>query len=176
MKIKTLWNSITPFNNRQDVPTAFYVIKKVLGFLFIYAAAAFVGEAVIIGALLIMGYDPLNGILPVGHLAELLKYYGFVGFLLVAVFALLYHLRANIYIVGGLHCLWNFLLYGVMGLSISGSAGNENALLQFRVPAANILNGGVYGMEAGIITTAVLTITVAILAAMSHKRRDDNGV
>ena len=309
MKIKTLWNSITPFNNRQDVPTAFYVIKKVLGFLFIYAAAAFVGEAVIIGALLIMGYDPLNGILPVGHLAELLKYYGFVGFLLVAVFycklvekrslksigfngnvydlftgclaavlllaiivglccatgalefvgvasgvnvpylialfgaffvqsmaeevmsrgflfkslskrasmpvaiivsaaafsmghlasvleaegwftvigvvnlflvsavfALLYHLRANIYIVGGLHCLWNFLLYGVMGLSISGSAGNENALLQFRVPAANILNGGVYGMEAGIITTAVLTITVAILAAMRHERRDDNGV
>jgi hypothetical protein len=78
--------------------------------------------------------------------------------------------------VGGLHCLWNFLLYGVMGLSVSGSTGNENALLQFRVPTPNILNGGVYGMEAGIVTTAVLSITVAILTAMSHKRRDDNGV
>ena len=303
MKIKNLWSSISPFNNRQEIPTALFVGKKILGFLLIYAVAALVGEAVIIGGLMVMGYDPLNGVMPAGHLAELLKFYGFVGFLLVAllycrivekrsiksmgfnskvydlftgclaavllltvivglccaigalefagvasgvngsyliallgaffiqsmaeeamsrgflfqslservsmpvamivsaaafslghlpsvleadgwfavigvvnlflvsaVFALLYHLRANIYIVGGLHCLWNFLLYGVMGLSVSGSAGNENALLQFRVPAQSVFNGGVYGLEAGMITTVVLGIAVALLAAMSYKK------
>lgn len=82
MKIKNLWNSISLFNNRQDIPAALFVLKKILGFLLIYAVA------VIIGALLVMGYDPLNGVMPAGHLAELLKYYGFVGFLLVAVLLL----------------------------------------------------------------------------------------
>jgi membrane protease YdiL (CAAX protease family) len=112
-----------------------------------------------------------------GHLPSVLEaegWFAVIGvanlFLVSAVFALLYHLRANIYVVGGLHCLWNFLLYGVMGLSVSGSTGNENALLQFHVPTQNVLNGGVYGLEAGIITTAVLLIAVVLLAVMSNKK------
>ena len=33
MKIKNLWNSISLFNNRQDIPAALFVLKKILGFL-----------------------------------------------------------------------------------------------------------------------------------------------
>lgn len=304
MKIKTLWKRISPLNNSQDMPNAYYIIKKCLAFLLIYGLAALLGEAVVIGALLAMGYDPLNGVLPAGNVAMFLEYYGFIVFLAVAmlycrvfekrsiksmgfngkvydyliggvagvvlmgvivgiccaagalefegvasgvnvpylltlfgaflvqsmaeetmsrgflfaslkkkvsmpiavfvsatafavphlssvfaaggwyavvgivnlylvsvVFALLYVLRANIYIVSGLHCFWNFVLYGVLGLTVSGgTTTNENALLCFKVPGENILNGGVYGLEAGVITTAVLGVTVMILAVICHKK------
>lgn len=303
MKIKTLWKRISPLNNSQDMSNVYYVIKKSLAFLLLLAVASLIGEAVVICALALMGYDPLNGVMPSADVAMLLKYYGFIVFLGVtmlycriiekrsiqsmgfngkvydylvggvaglallavivgiccatgalqfdgvasgvnmpyllilfaafliqsmaeeamsrgflfaslkkrvsmptailvsatafalphlpsvlaaegwyvvigvvnlylvsAVFSLLYVLRANIYIVSGLHCLWNFVLNGVLGLSVSGSTGNENALLCFRVPGENIFNGGIYGLEAGVITTAVLGLTVTSLAVICHKK------
>jgi membrane protease YdiL (CAAX protease family) len=97
-------------------------------------------------------------------------------YLVSAVFTLLYLLRTNIYIVSGLHCIWNFVLNGVMGLSVSGSTGNENALLCFEVKGENILNGGVYGLEASIVTNAVLGISTVILMILYCKRGRKNGI
>lgn len=303
MKMKTLLKNLNPLNNRQDIPAALYVLKKVLAFLLIYGLAAVLGEVLIIGGLTVMGYDPLSGVMPGGHVAEYLKYYGFglflvltmlyskviekrslksmgfrksgfdyilggtlavlllaivvgtgcatgtldfigvsssanipylialfggfciqslaeetlcrgflftslskkvslplamfvsscafalghlptaleaqtpfaiVGvlnlFLVSAVFTLLYQLRANIYIVSGLHGLWNFVLNGVLGLSVSGSAGNTDALLHFQVNCENLLTGGIYGLEASIATTAVLGITALILFIIIGKK------
>ena len=85
-------------------------------------------------------------------------------YLVSAVFSMLYINHKNIYVVGGLHCVWNFMLYSVMGLSVSGSNSNKNGVLNFEVASQNILNGGVYGIEASLVTTAVLGITLAILA------------
>lgn len=303
MKIKTVWNHINPFRDTPDTPTPFFVIRKILAFFLIYALAAGIGEALIIGSMMAFGYKPLSGIMPGGHVAELLQYYGFAVFLLVAVlycrlvekrdlksmgfntkvwdyliggvagiflmaivvgvccatgamrftglntnvewgylialfvaffiqslaeevisrgfmlkslskkvsmpiailvsstafalphlatileangwfavigvvnlylvsavFSLLYVLRSNIYIVGGLHCLWNFVLYGVMGLSVSGSDGNASGLLCFQIPTQNIINGGVYGVEASILTTIVLGAAVIILTKLKKER------
>lgn len=305
MKMKTLLKNLNPLNNRQNMPTALYVIKKVLAFLLIYGLAAVLGEALIIGGLMVMGYNPLSGVMPAGHVAELLKYYGFglfflvavlyckviekrslksmgfrksgfdyflggalavlllaivvgigcatgtlgfVGvssssgipylialfggfciqslaeetlcrgflftslskkvhlplamlvsscafalghlptvleaqtpfaiigvlnlFLVSAVFTLLFQLRANIYIVSGLHGLWNFVLNGVMGLSVSGSDGNTDALLHFQVNRENLLTGGIYGLEASIVTTAVLGITALSLFVIIRKKEN----
>lgn len=303
MKMKTLLKNLNPLNNRQDMPAAQYVIKKVLAFLLIYGLAALLGEAIIIGGLTVMGYDPLSGVMPGGHMAEYLKYYGFGLFLLLAlvyckviekrspkalgfrksgfdyflggalavvllaivvgmgcatgalsftgvtsnanlpyllalfggfaiqslaeetlsrgflftslskkvsmplamiissavfamghlptvleapapfaivgvlnlflvsaVFTLLYQLRANIFIVGGLHGLWNFVLNGVMGLSVSGSTSNADALLNFQVNQENLLTGGAYGLEASLPTTFVFGITALILFIIIRKK------
>ena len=294
---------VSPFDDRQDIPTALYIAKKMLGFLFVYGLSAVVGEGIIIGLLAAMGYDPLSGVMPGGYMGQLLPYYGFAVFLLVAllyckivekrtpadlgfdrrwmdyltggaaavgllgvitaigwatgalefqglaaevdgiyflallaafviqsmaeevicrgfllkslsrktglpaavffsatafalphlpsvlssearfavvgvlnlylvsvVFSLLYLLRGNIYTVSGLHCVWNFLLNGVMGLSVSGSGGNSSALLRFEAKARTLLNGGAYGLEAGVITTAVLGIAAVCLAVEYRKR------
>ncbi len=91
-------------------------------------------------------------------------------YLVSVVFSLLYMLRANIYVVAGLHCVWNFVLNGVMGLSVSGSNSNENALMNFTVNSESILNGGVYGLEASVITTVVLGVVAFILVKMYRKR------
>lgn len=305
MKIKPVLKHINPFRDTPDTPTVYFVIRKILAFFLIYALAAGIGEALIIGGMMAFGYKPLSGIMPGGHVAELLTYYGFAVFLLVAVlycrliekrglksmgfnkkvwdyllggvvgiflmasvvavccatgamrftglnsnvewgylialfvgffiqsmaeevisrgfmltslskrvslplaifvsstvfalphlstilesngwfvvigvanlylvsvvFSLLYVLRSNIYIVGGLHCLWNFVLYGVMGLSVSGSDGNVSGLLCFEVPTQNILNGGIYGVEASILTTVVLGAAVIILAKLCKKKEN----
>lgn len=305
MKIKPVLKHINPFRDTPDTPTAYFVIRKILAFFLIYALAAGIGEALIIGGMMAFGYKPLSGIMPGGHVAELLQYYGFAVFLLVAVlycrliekrglksmgfnkkvwdyllggvvgiflmasvvavccatgamrftglrsnvewgylialfvgffiqslaeevisrgfmltslskrvslplaifvsstvfalphlstilesngwfvvigvanlymvsvvFSLLYVLRSNIYIVGGLHCLWNFVLYGVMGLSVSGSDSNASGLLCFEVPTQNILNGGIYGVEASILTTVVLGAAVIILAKLCKKKEN----
>ena len=308
MKFKAFFRNINPLNNKQDMPAALYIAKKILAFLLIYGLSAVIGEALIIGILSAMGYDPLNGVMPTGHVAELLKNYGMAVFLAVAliycklveirklksvgfnekcydyliggigavlllvviigmccatdvmrfiditsntdviymtalfagffiqgsaeevicrgfllpslskktslplaifvsssafalphlpsvlgadagfavvgvlnlylvsaVFSLLFIIRSNIYIVCGLHSVWNFVLYGAMGLSVSGSSSNENALMHFQVNAESILSGGAYGVEASVVTTVVLGLIVVVLAKYYHKREIENG-
>lgn len=303
MKIKNLIKNISPFNNTNEMPTTLFIIKKILAFFFIYGLAAVVGEVIVIASLTALGYDPLNGVMPSENVAQLIQYYGFAVFFIVAmlycrliekrnpkslgfnkkgfdyiigsvlaivllaiiagvlcvtgtlnfvgfnsgvnviqlvllfaafiiqslaeeticrgfllkslskktslpvaifvsstafalphlssilsadagfaiigvinlylvsiIFSLLFMLRTNIYIVAGLHCVWNFILNGVMGLSVSGSDANSNALMNFEVNANNLLSGGVYGLEASIITTVVLGIATIILVRLFHKR------
>ena len=97
-------------------------------------------------------------------------------YLVSAVFSMLYINCKNIYVVGGLHCVWNFMLYCVMGLSVSGSNSNTNGVLNFEVVSQNILNGGMYGIEASIVTTAVLGITLAVLVKRFLIKGDKNGL
>ncbi len=91
-------------------------------------------------------------------------------YLVSLVFSLLFMLRSNIYIVSGLHCVWNFIINGVMGLSASGGSSNPDALTSFSVNAENILTGGVYGLEASIVTTVVLAVATIILVKLYRKR------
>ena len=309
MKAKEFIKNIIPFNNREDMPAALYIMKKALAFFLVYALFVGIGETIVIGILTAMGYDPLHGLLPAGNVAMLLKYYGFAVFFIVtllyckliekrkikslgfnkkvydfftgsalavlllavivgvccmtgvmsfgeitsgadymylilllfgfliqgsaeelvcrgfllpsllkktplpvailvsstafalphlptvleadtqfaligvinpylvsAVFSLLFILRSNIYIVCGLHSVWNFVLNGAIGLSVSGSNNNENSLLKFNVNAENILSGGTYGVEASIITTVALGIVTVILIKLCHKRGFKNGL
>lgn len=308
MKAKEFFKNISPFNNREEMPKALYITKKMLAFFLVYALFVGIGEALVIGVLSAMGYDPLHGVLPEGNIAILLKYYGFSVFFVVtllyckliekrkieslgfnkrvcdyfigavlavillavivgvccvtgvmsfggftsgadvlylsalfagfliqgsaeelvcrgfllpsllkktslpvailvsstafalphlptvleaeaqfafigvinlylvsAVFSLLFILCSNIYIVCGLHSVWNFVLGGAMGLSVSGSNTNENSFLNFNVNAENILSGGAYGLEASIVTAVLLGIVTIILVKLCHKRGIKNG-
>ena len=309
MKIRNVISNINPFNNKQEMPTTLYVIKKMLAFLVIQISAAVIGEVLIIGALTVMGYNPTSGDMPGGHFAELSQYFGFAIFIIIAllyckfiektnlktigfnkkvydflpggfialilltviatiacvtgslslnninsnidviylialffgfiiqsfaeeiicrgflltslskkvslplavfvsstafalphlpslldadtvfvvigllniylvstVFSLLFVLRSNIFIIGGLHSIWNFVLYGVMGLTVSGGNGSTNGIINFVVNSGNIFNGGIYGLEASIITTVTLGITVIILVKLLKNRRVKNGL
>lgn len=97
-------------------------------------------------------------------------------YLVSAVFSLLYVLRDNIYIIGGLHSVWNFVLYGVLGLSVSGSEGNSGGILNFNVASQNLINGGTYGIEASVVTTIVFAITLVVLVMRLSNRRERNGL
>lgn len=285
---------INPFNDTQEIPNAVYVMKKILAFIILYYCAAVIGEAIIIGGVSAMGYDPLHGEMPAG--SELFPYYGYSIFILCTVlyckliekrnlrsmgfsksvwdyivgagiaviilavimgmccitgcisyegisknanygylvilfggfiiqsmgeevlcrgflmptllkkvsmpvavfisstafafphfsslfememqfrivgalnlylisviFSLLILCRSNIWVACGLHGVWNFLLYGVFGLNLSGNEANAAGILSFKVETSTILNGGIYGIESSIITTIVLAIAAALL-------------
>ena len=88
MNIKHLLKNISPFNNKTDMPAALYIVKKILAFFFIYGLSACIGEVLVIISLTVMGYDPLNGVMPTGFTAQLIQYYGFGIFLIVALLPL----------------------------------------------------------------------------------------
>ena len=76
-----------------------------------------------------------------------------------------------------MHSVWNFALYTVMGLTLSGSEGALNNIINFEVKKANVFNGAEYGIEASVITTVVLgTLLLILLAKSKGKRKDENGV
>ena len=309
MNIKSTLHNLSPFNHETNMHPIVYAVKKMLAFFLVYMAAAVIFEVIIIAGLTAMGYDPTHGVMPAGHVAELLQYYGFAGFglatilycvivekrnlrslgfsgkifdyltgaviaiallavivgaglatkvlrfdgmiasantsylallfgafviqslaeeilsrgfllpslakktslpvailvsstafalphlasvveaegafavigvanlyLVSLVFSMLFLLRSNIYIVAGLHCVWNFILYGVMGLAVSGSEANPDALMAFDVTGENLLSGGIYGLEASIVTTAVLGMVCVILVTLYRKRGMKHGI
>ena len=309
MNIKSTLHNLSPFNHETNMHPAAYAAKKMLAFFLVYMAAAVIFETINIAGLTAMGYDPTHGVMPAGHVAELLQYYGFAGFglatilycvivekrnlrslgftgkvfdyltgavlaivllavivgaglatkvlrfdgmiasantsylallfgafviqslaeeilsrgfllpslakktslpvailvsstafalphlasvveaegafavigvanlyLVSLVFSMLFLLRSNIYIVAGLHCVWNFILYGVMGLAVSGSEANPDALMAFEGTGENLLTGGIYGLEASIVTTAVLGIVSVILVTLYRKRGMKHGI
>ena len=93
------------------------------------------------------------------------------------IFSLLMVCRKNIWIACGLHSIWNFILYAVLGLNLSGKEGQKTGIICFYMNKSDIINGGQYGIEAGVVTTAVLTIVViAICMWMRKIRMNENGV
>lgn len=91
-------------------------------------------------------------------------------YLVSAIFSLLMLYKKNIWIACGLHSVWNFLLYGVFGLTLSGNEAGTTGILKFAVKESNIINGGSYGVESSIITTVVLGVTVVILIKLWNKK------
>ena len=311
--MKTIILNLLPFNNRKEMSKLEYIIKKILAFLLIYFMSAVLGEAVIIGLLSAMGYDPLHGDVPGGeasllsqfvmNLFSLFEFAIFIlvtllycriiekrsakeifgkkpldyltgsliavtllavivsfclvtgsmtfeglgtniqlpmlllllvgymlqsaaeevmcrGFLmgalkgkvptwlavlvsstafafphlpsimemeskyivvailnlyLVAIlFSLLVLRRGNLWIACGLHFAWNYVLGGIMGLTVSGGDGAAFGLFLFKVEKGTLLNGGAYGIEASVITTVVLGMVLAVMLLLMHKKSQKN--
>lgn len=106
----------------------------------------------------------------VPHFASLLNgnlIYRCIGivniFLVSAIFSLLIIYRRNIWIACGMHSFWNFFLFNVIGLNLSGSGKKPISIFDFSTSNENIINGGVYGIEASIITTVVLGICMVFI-------------
>lgn len=311
-QVKKFLKMVNPFNNMEEMPTAIFITKKILAFIFIYLVAGILGEAIVIAGLTVAGYDPLHGVMPEQNISILIPYYVFIvfalvtfiycrivekrspkalgfngkiydyiagliiavvllavimlvcsafggitytginkninwlyiiallgglviqgaaeetlcrGFLMTAlsrkvpewltvictatafavphfstifesdlqyaiigvinlylvsvVFSLLVLIRSNVWVACGLHTIWNFLLYGVFGLNLSGSEADVSGILSFKTEGTNIINGGQYGIEASIITTVVLGMAVIILCYVRKKitfRRVADGV
>ena len=311
--MKTIILNLLPFNNRTEMSKLEYVIKKILAFVLIYFMSAVLGEAVIIGLLSAMGYDPLHGDVPGGEASLLSQFvmnlfslFGFAIFILVTLlycriiekrsakeifgkkpldyltgsliavtllavivsfclvtgsmtfeglgtniqlpmlllllvgymlqsaaeevmcrgflmgalkgkvptwlavlvsstafvfphlpsimemeskyivvailnlylvailFSLLVLRRGNLWIACGLHFAWNYVLGGIMGLTVSGGDGAAFGLFLFKVEKGTLLNGGAYGIEASVITTVVLGMVLAVMLLLMHKKSQKN--
>lgn len=105
--------------------------------------------------------------------------YAIVGtlnlYLISVLFSVLALRRSGIWAACGLHSVWNFVLYWVMGLTLSGNSSSFQGILLFREKNADLWNGAEYGIEAGFLTTVVLGITLLVLE-IRQRRKGENGV
>ena len=87
-----------------------------------------------------------------------------VNLILISVIFSLLTLRfKSIWAACGLHSVWNYILYSILGLNLSGNDEIVASVFDMRSVGSNILNGGEYGIEASIITTAVLASMIAFV-------------
>ena len=119
----------------------------------------------------------------VPHLFSLMEAdfaYAVVGiinlYLVSIIFSILVLRKSNIWIACGLHSAWNFILYVIMGLSLSGSERDSNGVVLFIVKDLNIFNGAHYGIEASVITTVVLGTFLFVIMKGRKGRIGKNGI
>lgn len=95
---------------------------------------------------------------------------GIINLVLISViFSLLTIRFKNIWAACGLHSFWNAVLYSILGLNLSGNEETVTAVFNMQSADNSILNGGAYGIEASIITTAVLAFAAALIWFMNKK-------
>lgn len=76
----------------------------------------------------------------------------------------------SIYAACGLHTAWNFVLYNILGLNLSGNDTKTSAIFNMRTVGSNIINGGDYGIEASVVTAVVLAAALGVMAAVKQKK------
>ena len=82
-------------------------------------------------------------------------------FLVGTVFAVMFLRFDNIWICGGAHTAWNFSQGIIFGFSVSGAP--TPSLLKFSQAGQNIIAGGIFGPESGLIATGVIVVSLIIM-------------
>ena len=80
--------------------------------------------------------------------------------------------RGDLWGACAIHSIWNFFQGNVFGISVSGLGITTSPLRATLDPSAAWLNGGSFGLEGGIATTAVLTIACLILIFLVPSKED----
>ncbi len=99
---------------------------------------------------------------------------GIVNLILISLIFCLLTLRfGSIWAACGLHSIWNAILYTILGLNLSGNEGSIAAVFNIKSVGNNILNGGMYGLEASILTV-VIQLIVAIWLGLDVKKKNQH--
>ncbi|MFV0559070.1 MAG: lysostaphin resistance A-like protein [Enterococcus sp.] len=83
-------------------------------------------------------------------------------FLFGVTFALTYKFTGNLFIVGAMHTIWNFLMGPIFGVQVSGEV-SESVFKTVSSENSTLFNGGSFGFEGGLIVTAIGLIFLMIL-------------
>lgn len=101
--------------------------------------------------------------------------FGIINLLLIStIFSLLTTRFKSIWAACGLHSFWNAVLYSVLGLNLSGNDETVTAIFNMQSVGENIWNGGVYGIEASLITTVVLAFAAILIMVIDRKQVKEN--
>lgn len=91
-------------------------------------------------------------------------------FLVGLVFSYIFFLTENIWIVGALHSVWNFLLGSVYGVEVSGMAIKSTILQSKGVVGKELINGGAFGFEGGLPAAAIILLTL-VACYVYHRKK-----
>ena len=77
----------------------------------------------------------------------------------------------NIYGATGFHFIWNFALFSIIGLNLSGLE-TSNSIFKMEV-VNKFLTGYSYGIESSVITTVICGVVLLILVLSKGKVKED---
>ena len=90
-------------------------------------------------------------------------------------FSLIYYYTGNLWLVGAMHTLWNFILGFIVGSQISGIITYNSVFFSIPVENNDLISGGVFGFEASIVTTIVeLTISLFVIYLIKKEKNKIN--
>jgi membrane protease YdiL (CAAX protease family) len=77
-------------------------------------------------------------------------------FLVALLFAYMYLKSNNLWLPIGYHITWNYFQGNIFGFEVSGLA--TDSLYKLNTPAKNIITGGAFGPEGGIVVTFIILV------------------
>lgn len=82
--------------------------------------------------------------------------------------------RGSIWMVGALHSMWNFVQGNLFGIPVSGITGTPAPLSTTlgTGTAAELINGGSFGLEGGLAVTAVLAVGIVVVLLCPSKKSE----
>ncbi|MGN0632900.1 MAG: lysostaphin resistance A-like protein [Oscillospiraceae bacterium] len=87
---------------------------------------------------------------------------GIINLILISIIFSLAVVRfKSLWAACGLHTFWNWFLFCIFGLDLSGSGKTANAVFDLRSVGESVLNGGSYGIEESVVTTIILALGAA---------------
>lgn len=96
-----------------------------------------------------------------------------INLLLVGIVFSLYFLRTgNIWGVGALHSVWNFVQGNVFGTEVSGLNLSCSLLQSSSDPSRSFWNGGTFGPEGGFSVTIVMVIAILLLLFWKRQAKE----
>ncbi|WP_336250536.1 CPBP family intramembrane glutamic endopeptidase, partial [Stomatohabitans albus] len=93
-------------------------------------------------------------------------------FLASIVFSLIYYLTGNLWLVGVAHGIWNYAQGFFYGSLVSGNALSETVFKSLPVEGKDLISGGSFGFEGGIITSLLGLIVIGLTFAAIKKQRN----
>ena len=96
-------------------------------------------------------------------------------FLAGVTFSLIYYYTGNLWIVGAMHTLWNFILGFIVGSQISGIITYHSIFFSIPIENKELISGGAFGFEASIVTTIVeLVISLFVIYLIKKEKKKIN--
>jgi membrane protease YdiL (CAAX protease family) len=82
--------------------------------------------------------------------------------------------RGSIWMVGALHSMWNFAQGNFFGIPVSGIFGSPSPLVSVSKNGtwAELINGGSFGLEAGLSVTVMLAAACAAVWFLPTKKTE----
>ncbi len=95
----------------------------------------------------------------------------FINILLVGIFfALYYFCFDNLWGACAVHSIWNFAQGNIYGIKVSGINTFYSVFNTTQVEGHDLLNGGIFGAEGGLVTTFVIIASIIILYCYMIKK------
>lgn len=97
-----------------------------------------------------------------------------INLIIFGIFASLYMLRTgNIWGVGAIHSIWNYVQGNFYGLPVSGMT-DMPSLMRFELSGSALISGGEFGPEGGLPVTLVYLIGILLTLFLPEKEKGES--